>query len=172
MAWLALAQRPGGSTGWAFPGGSPGFELRTKDPADLAQNPDGTGAVTAPGDPVGYVKDKTGNGHHAKQSDPAKKGTWTADGYVALAAGQSLVVDYTSSDSTVGWGYLDGGEVAASQDLSSGTFVIDTDFYGLTVVDGSLTEEQTAALDAELDALPPTPTLTPAFNLRGLFIPD
>ena len=43
------------------------------DPSSLFQNSDGTGAVSADTDPVGYVTDKTGNGRHLIQATSSKR---------------------------------------------------------------------------------------------------
>jgi hypothetical protein len=53
------------------------------DPSDLStmfQNSDGTVAVTADGDPVGYIADKSGNGFHATQATAAARPTYKTSG--------------------------------------------------------------------------------------------
>lgn len=53
------------------------------DPSDLAtlfQDAAGTIPVTADGDPVGLMLDKSGNGHHASQSTTAAKPVYRTDG--------------------------------------------------------------------------------------------
>ncbi len=54
------------------------------DPSDLAtlfQNSNGTGAVTADGDPVGYMADKSGNGNHlVRRTDDANRPLYKTSG--------------------------------------------------------------------------------------------
>lgn len=46
------------------------------DPAYLRQVSDGTGAVTADGDPIGYCMDRSGNGRHIIQATAGNRPTW------------------------------------------------------------------------------------------------
>lgn len=53
------------------------------DPSDfstLFQNSNGTTAVTADGDPVGYMADKSGNGHHLIQATAASRPLYKTSG--------------------------------------------------------------------------------------------
>lgn len=67
------------------------------DPSDLStmfQDSAGTTPVTATGDPVGYMADKSGNNYHATQTDNAKRPTLAVDGngkyYLAFAQTSAL----------------------------------------------------------------------------------
>ncbi len=154
------------------PGKKPGFVYKSQAPGKIKQNADGTGDVVNPGDPIGFVEDTSGNGHHATQTDPAKRPTWTSAGYIDFASGQSLEVTFDPiASATTGWAYLDGSSVTAA-DLSSGTLTITDDFYALVVTDDSLTVDEQDDLDAWLTEQVTTSVFQAATNLRAVFIPD
>jgi hypothetical protein len=63
-----------------------GVEGAWHDPSDLAtlfQDVAGTLPVTADGDPVALMRDKSGNGHDAFQSNAARRPTWRSNGTLA-----------------------------------------------------------------------------------------
>ena len=92
------------------------------DPSDLtslAQNSDGTGAVTV-GDPVGYMADKSGNGNHATQATASRRPILrqTVGGeYYLEFDGVDDYLDSTTLSSSV----LDGGGFIGASWLSSST---------------------------------------------------
>jgi len=67
LARKLLAPSAGGGFSPAdlFTGGEEGAYYEPDDLSTLFQNSNGTGAVTADGDPVAYLGDKSGNGYHA-----------------------------------------------------------------------------------------------------------
>ena len=77
----------------AFRGAQGGW-WQLSDLSDLKQNSDGTGDVTAAGDPVGYVRDRSGNGNHMIQATPSARPTLRQDArgkyYLEMASGQGL----------------------------------------------------------------------------------
>jgi len=63
------------------------------DPSDLStlfQDSAGTIPVTADGDPIGLMLDKSGNGNHASQSVSAKRMVYGTDGFLHWIASQGL----------------------------------------------------------------------------------
>lgn len=71
------------------------------DTASMAQNTDGTGAVTA-GTQVGYWKDKSKTAAHLTQSTAANRPTWTAN---AVNGRTALVFDGTNDTLAITSGY-------------------------------------------------------------------
>lgn len=63
-----------------FAGGKQGIWYDPSDKSTLFQDAAGTIPVTANGDPVGMMKDKSGNGNHAKQTLSASRPTYQTDG--------------------------------------------------------------------------------------------
>jgi hypothetical protein len=78
-----------------FQGGSVGGFWDIQGLSALKQNSDGTGAVTAVGDRVGYVTDKSGNGNPLIQATASARPTLRQDArgryYLEIAANQGLV---------------------------------------------------------------------------------
>lgn len=72
-----------GATAWtpasAFVSGERGLWLDPSDLATLFQDAGGTTPVTAVGQPVGRILDKSGNGNHLSQSDTGKRPTLQQD---------------------------------------------------------------------------------------------
>ena len=63
-----------------FTGGKQGAIYDPSDLTTLWQDAAGTVPVTKSGDPVGLMKDKSGNGNHAKQAVSAARPTYQTDG--------------------------------------------------------------------------------------------
>lgn len=63
-----------------FTGGKQGAWYDPSDLSTLFQDAAGTIPVTANGDPVGMIKDKSGNGKHATQTISASRPTYQTDG--------------------------------------------------------------------------------------------
>jgi hypothetical protein len=79
-----------------FAAGELGFWLDPSDITTLFQNSAGTTPVTAAGQPVGYIADKSGRGNHFTQATAADRPIYQVDangkGYLAFSAGiESLV---------------------------------------------------------------------------------
>lgn len=66
-----------------FAGGEKGWWLDISDISTLYQDSAATTPVTASGQPVGYVADKSGNGYHAKQSTASARPVYTVSGAYA-----------------------------------------------------------------------------------------
>lgn len=62
-----------------FAAGEPGIWLDPSDLSTLFQDAAGTQPVTAPGQPVGCVLDKSGQGHHAVQPAAGARPVWRID---------------------------------------------------------------------------------------------
>lgn len=75
--------RHGWHPGWLFRGGAQGAWFDASDVATLFQDAAGTIPVTADGDPVGRILDKSGNANHAIQSVPATRPSWRTNGTVS-----------------------------------------------------------------------------------------
>lgn len=80
---LGLSRR-GGSAAFApaalFASAEKGAWYDPSDLTSLKQNSDGTGAVTADGDPVGYMADKSGNGNHLIMATAAARPLYKTSG--------------------------------------------------------------------------------------------
>lgn len=63
-----------------FAAGEQGLWLDPSDLSTLFQDDGGTVPVTADGDPVGLILDKSGNGNHASQATLASRPTYRTDG--------------------------------------------------------------------------------------------
>lgn len=63
-----------------FDGGKQGIWLDPSDLSTMFKDAEGTQPVTADGDPVGLIKDKSGNGNHATQTLSAARPTYRTDG--------------------------------------------------------------------------------------------
>lgn len=72
--------RYGSHPGWLFRNGGPGAWFDPSDPATLFQDAALTVPVTAPGQPVGGMLDKSGNGNHAIQTISAARPVYRTDG--------------------------------------------------------------------------------------------
>lgn len=88
-----------------FLNGEQGVHYDPSDLSTLFQDAAGTIPVTADGDPVGRMEDKSGNGNHATQSVAASRPTYRTDGVLhALEfdgvddAMSSSVIDLTATD--------------------------------------------------------------------------
>lgn len=66
-----------------FDGGEQGAWFDPSDLSTLFQDAAGTIPVTADGDQVGLILDKSGNGNHTIQSIPATRPSWRTNGNVA-----------------------------------------------------------------------------------------
>ena len=62
------------------------LQLDAFDMASLAQNSDGSSAVTTNGQPVGYWSDKSGAGHHANVTTTSKRPVYTATAFNGMPA--------------------------------------------------------------------------------------
>ncbi|MEI6676706.1 MAG: autotransporter-associated beta strand repeat-containing protein, partial [Verrucomicrobiota bacterium] len=62
------------------------LQLDAFDMASLAQNSDGSSAVTTNGQPVGYWSDKSGAGHHANVTTASKRPVYTATAFNGMPA--------------------------------------------------------------------------------------
>jgi len=69
-----------------FAGGTEGAWYNPSDLSTLFQDSAGTTPVTASGQPVGKMLDKSGNGNHATQATAARRPTYTEDGGLAWLA--------------------------------------------------------------------------------------
>jgi len=63
-----------------FANGEQGIWLDPSDLSTLFQDSSGTTPVTADGDPVGLIRDKSGNGNHASQATAASRPVYKTDG--------------------------------------------------------------------------------------------
>lgn len=63
-----------------FAGGKQGIWLDPSDLSTMFKDSAGTQPVTANGDPVGLIRDKSGNGNHATQTVSASRPTYRTDG--------------------------------------------------------------------------------------------
>lgn len=63
-----------------FAGGKQGIWLDPSDLSTMFKDAAGTQPVTANGDPVGLIKDKSGNGYHAMQTVSTSRPTYRTDG--------------------------------------------------------------------------------------------
>lgn len=63
-----------------FANGETGYWFDFSDLSTMFQDSSGTTPVTADGDLVGYVIDKSGNGYHVSQSTTSKRPTYRTDG--------------------------------------------------------------------------------------------
>jgi len=80
-----------------FRGGRDGFAYRFDTPEGLCQDDAGTTPVTANGQPIGYARDWSGNGHHATQGIAGARPTWTdagAGSYASWDGGDWLGTGY------------------------------------------------------------------------------
>lgn len=132
-------------TGWTpqvlFTGGVLGVLYDSSDITALFQDAAATVPVTALGDPVGCIRDKSGNGFHATQSTDANRPTWQQDAtgrYFLLFDGlndglASGAIDLTATDamtSFVGMRKLADSatavvyEFSANSSLNSGVFAM------------------------------------------------
>jgi len=85
VADLSVSARPhrareGWHPGWLFRAGLHGAWFDPSDPGSLFQDAAGTIPVTAPGQPVGRMTDKSGAGHHATQANASARPVYRAQG--------------------------------------------------------------------------------------------
>lgn len=95
-----------------FVGGYAGAYFDISDIASLKQNSNGTGAVTADGDPVGYVADKSGNGKNIVQPTAGKRPIYRTSGGLAW-------LDFDGVDDFIDYGGGNFGGVAGN-DMTTG----------------------------------------------------
>lgn len=69
--------------GLLFRNGTQGAWFDPSDRATLFQDAAGTLPVTTDGDPVALMRDKSGNGNHARQAVAAARPTWRSNGILA-----------------------------------------------------------------------------------------
>ena len=94
------------SPGWLFSSAGPGFWFDPSDPNTLFQDTAGTQPVTAVGQTVARMLDKSGRGNHATQATAAKRPTWQVDsggrGYLSFDgvddAMETAAIDFTGTD--------------------------------------------------------------------------
>lgn len=120
--WHPTSLFGSGSAGWIF------------DPTDLStlkQNSDQTGAVAADNDPVGFMRDITGNGHNAIQVDATKRpvldiaGSTKSIEYNATA--QTHFV-FSGGNATSGW--TSGTVLFAAKNITGNTGTLIGDEFG------------------------------------------
>lgn len=70
---------PGFNPAFLFNGGGVGVWYDPSDLSTMFQDSAGTIAVTAPGQPVGLIKDKSGNNNHASQANNGQRPTYNVD---------------------------------------------------------------------------------------------
>ncbi|MBC7154766.1 MAG: hypothetical protein H5U19_09180 [Rhodobacteraceae bacterium] len=82
ISTTSSALRPGREwdPGWMFRFGRQGAWHDPSDLATLFQDVAGTLPVIADGDPVALMRDKSGNGNHARQINAARRPTWRQGG--------------------------------------------------------------------------------------------
>lgn len=80
---ILLRPRMAWSPARLFEGGSKGVWFDPSDLSTLFQDSAGTVPVSADGDPVGRMLDKSGNGINAIQTAPATRPTWRTDGLLS-----------------------------------------------------------------------------------------
>jgi len=78
-----LRVRRGWHPGWLFRGGARGAWFDPSDRATLFQDSAGLVPVAGDGAPVGLIRDKSGNGHHAAQPTAAARPIYRTAGGVA-----------------------------------------------------------------------------------------
>jgi len=132
--------------------GPPGSVLRPGAAGGASQNADGTNPA-GPGDPVGRVHDRSGQGHHATQDDTDKQPTLHEDGYIAFTEGDELVIVFENVDTvTVGYAWPGGPVIESEVALDEGQLIIDSDFYSIVVIEGTLNQRNQRELEKWLDA--------------------
>ena len=146
-----LGARVGGAA-WTpaklFSDGAEGVWYDPSDLSTLFQDSSGTTPVTAAGQPVGYIADKSGNGYHAIQATAEDRPILRADSngryYLEITgAGQELVSSTPSlgTDASVitlvdyGSGVLQNQSIAAD-------YAIDESTYGVTLIDREITSDE------------------------------
>lgn len=97
-----------------FAGGKQGAWYDPSDKSTLFQDATGTIPVTKDGDPVGLMKDKSGNGNHAKQTVSTARPIYKTDGVLHWllfdGVDDSLdlgVLPFSSVSLALGWDALD-----------------------------------------------------------------
>ena len=98
--------------------------LDAADASTLRQNSDGTVAASAPGDPVGYWADKSGNGRHATQATAARRPAISA-----TSQNGKQVTAFTAANA----GLTDGSVLVSStggQQLKDAVTVVTAAFMG------------------------------------------
>lgn len=99
-----------------FLGGGQGIWLDPSDLSTMYKDAAGTIPVTANGDPVGLIKDKSGNGNHATQSVSASRPTYCTDGVLHWLEGDA-VDDFMVLPATT---YLSGISICTAQSRAQG----------------------------------------------------
>jgi len=100
-----MMQSGGLSPALLFAGTTEGAWYDPSDLSTLFQDSAGTTPVTASGQPVGKMLDKSGNGNHAVQATPAKRPTYTEGSGLAWLAFEGVddamataAIDFTGTD--------------------------------------------------------------------------
>jgi hypothetical protein len=100
-----MMQSGGFSPASLFAGGTEGAWYDPSDKGTLFQDSAGTTPVTASGQPVGKMLDKSGNGNHATQATSSKRPTYTEGGGLSWLAFDGVddamatgAIDFTGTD--------------------------------------------------------------------------
>lgn len=90
-----------------FAAGEQGLWLDPSDMRTMYQDSAATTPVTAAGQSVGHIRDKSGRGNHISFLDAARpvlrqnaNGFWYLEGHASVGPGQSAAVDFSASDET------------------------------------------------------------------------
>lgn len=87
-----------------FTGGKQGVFLDPSDLSTMFQDAAGTVPVTANGDPVGLIRDKSGNGNHATQTVSAARPTYRTEGILHWLESDGID-DYLNLGNVLNLGY-------------------------------------------------------------------
>lgn len=142
-----------------FAAGEKGAWYDANDLSTLYQNSGGTTPATALNDPLGLVKDKSGNGLDASQA------TGTARPLLKSANGRRFI-DFDGVDDqltttfpnlgnnvTIGRSVPGvGASILTGQTIGAGARNDSTDYHALVIIDRALTAAETAALTRYLNA--------------------
>ena len=103
--WLEVVKSVGFDPASLFAGSTEGALFDPSDLSTLFQDSAGTTPVTASGQPVGKMLDKSGNGNHATQATYSKRPTYTEGGGLSWLAFDGVddamvtgAIDFTGTD--------------------------------------------------------------------------